>query len=163
VFVEAVQRAHRLDSRIRGLVVGGGPELERLRNLASRDASVQVAGERTDVTDLVSAADVACLSSTAEGVPMAILEAMALARPVVATVVGGVGVAVVSGETGYLVEVGDVDAFVDALVRLAADPALASRLGDAGRERHRALFGVDRMIDGYARVIEETLTARGTP
>ena len=94
---------------------------------------------------------------------MALLEAMALAKPVIATDVGGVSHAVESGKTGLLVEVGDEEAFAEALVRLAADPALARRLGEAGRQRHRDFFGVERMVGEYARVFHETIEAGRKP
>jgi glycosyltransferase involved in cell wall biosynthesis len=157
IFVAAVQRASRADPRVRGAIVGGGPELERIRALAGSDGVVQVLGERLDVAELLNAADVSCLSSTAEGVPMALLEAMALAKPVVATNVGGIPEAVLSGTTGFLVDAGDVAAFAEALTLLAADPALGRRFGDAARQRHRELFSAERMVAEYARAFEETL------
>jgi glycosyltransferase involved in cell wall biosynthesis len=160
VFIEAVRRANRADPRVRGVIAGGGSELERAKDLAGEDRVVQVLGERLDVPDLLSAADASCLSSTAEGVPMALLEAMALAKPVIATDVGGVSSAVEAEKTGLLVDVGDEKAFAEALVRLAADPAFARELGEAGRERHREFFGIERMVEEYARVFQETLEAR---
>jgi glycosyltransferase involved in cell wall biosynthesis len=163
VFVSAVQRAHRVDPRVRGVIAGGGSDLARVRGLAGDDRVVQVLGERLDAPDLLSAADASCLSSTAEGVPMALLEAMALAKPVIATDVGGVSQAVEPGKTGLLVDVGDEEAFAAALVRLAADPALARRLGEAGRQRHREFFGVERMVGEYARVFQATIEAARNP
>jgi glycosyltransferase involved in cell wall biosynthesis len=159
-FVEAVRKAHGVDPRIRGAIVGAGPQLERLRALTRDDDLVRILGERHDVPDLLSAADAACLSSRAEGVPMALLEAMALARPVVATNVGGVGEAVVSEVTGLLVDAGDVGGFAEALVRLARDPELTLRLGEGGKRRQEELFGVDRMIDEYALAFEEAIESR---
>jgi glycosyltransferase involved in cell wall biosynthesis len=82
---------------------------------------------------------------------------MALGRPIVATNVGGVAEAVEDDKTGFLVNVGDQEALADALLRLASDPALVSRLGTAGRRRHEDVFGFDRMVDDYARVFEEVL------
>jgi glycosyltransferase involved in cell wall biosynthesis len=159
-FVEAVRKARGVDPRIRGAIAGAGPQLERLRALTQDDDVVRILGERHDVPDLLTAADAACLSSTAEGVPMALLEAMALARPVVATNVGGVAEAVVSGVTGLLVDAGDVGGFAEALVRLARDPELMLRLGEGGKRRQKELFGVDRMIDEYALAFEEAIESR---
>jgi glycosyltransferase involved in cell wall biosynthesis len=88
--------SHRADPRVRGLILGGGPEADRLRELAGDDHVVQVLGERRDVPDMLSASDVSCLSSAAEGVPVSLLEAMALGKPVVASDVGGVAEAVVA-------------------------------------------------------------------
>jgi glycosyltransferase involved in cell wall biosynthesis len=157
VFVDAVRRAHERNRRISGLVIGGGPQLEPLRRLASNESAVRLLGERRDVGALFAAADVACLSSAAEGVPMALLEAMAAGKPVVATRVGGVPEAVVDGRTGLLVAEGDAEAFAEALLELSDDPALARRLGEAARQRQRDEFGFERMVDAYARAFDEVL------
>jgi glycosyltransferase involved in cell wall biosynthesis len=157
VFIRAVQKAHRGDPRVRALVVGGGPELEHVRRLAGEDGVVRVLGERLDVPEILNAADVACLSSSAEGVPMALLEAMALGKPVVATDVGGIPEAVEHENTGLLVPAGDVESFATALLRLAADRALAERFARAAKERHRARFGVDKMIGDYVMAFHDVL------
>ncbi len=162
LFVGAVRRAHSADRRVRGVVVGGGPELERVRALTGDDGVVQVLGPRADVPDLMGAADVVCLSSDAEGVPMVLLEAMALGRPAVATRVGGVSEAVEHENTGLLVSTGDEQAFAAALLRLAADPALRARMGEEGLRRHRERFGVDRMIEEYSHAFAEVLEANGS-
>lgn len=159
VFLEAVRRAHRADPRVRGLIVGGGPEADRLKELAGDDHVVQVLGERLDVPNILGAADVSCLSSAAEGVPMSLLEAMALGKPVVATDVGGVAEAVEAEKTGILVAIGDQKAFAEALLKLAADPELARRFGQAGRQRHRDVFGLERMIAEYNRTFHQVLAA----
>jgi glycosyltransferase involved in cell wall biosynthesis len=159
VFLEAVRRAHRANPRVRGWIVGGGPESHRLGELAGDDRVVQVLGEKLDVPDILGAADVSCLSSTAEGVPMSLLEAMALGKPVVATDVGGVAEAVEAEKTGILVPVGDQNAFAEALLKLAADPALARRLGQAGRQRHHDVFSLERMVSAYNRTFDQILEA----
>jgi glycosyltransferase involved in cell wall biosynthesis len=142
---------------VRGFIVGGGPESERLKELAAGDRVVQVLGERLDIPDILGAADVSCLSSAAEGMPMSLLEAMALEKPVVATDVGGVAEAVEAEKTGILVPPGDQEAFAEALLKLAANPALAQQLGKAGRQRYRDLFFLERMIADYARAFEQVL------
>jgi glycosyltransferase involved in cell wall biosynthesis len=154
-FVAAVVGAHRSDPRVRGLVAGSGRELERLRPLAlGSNGSVRLLGERGDVPDLLAAADAVCLASEAEALPMVLLEAMALGRPVIATTVGGAREAVVPGETGFLVDPGDERALADALLALAADSSTARRLGEAGRKRQRERFDGERMVEGYLRAIE---------
>jgi glycosyltransferase involved in cell wall biosynthesis len=86
--------------------------------------------------------------------PLVVLEAMAQARPVVATAVGGTPELVVDGETGMLVPPGNVDALADALRALLDDPARAARMGEAGRERVLATFSaaatVERVLGLYA-------------
>lgn len=160
VFVRAVQRAHRIEPRVRGLLAGRGQEFDRLARLAGDDGFVRLLGERSDVPELLNAADVACLSSTAEASPIVLLEAMSVGKPVIATNVGGVPETVIDEETGLLVAVGDSEALADAILRLAYDPALGERLGGAGRQRQRSLFSVDRMIADYAVIFETFLADR---
>jgi glycosyltransferase involved in cell wall biosynthesis len=126
----------------RDLEHDGGYE-QQLRAEADRlgvSDRVVFAGYRDDVPALLAGCDVFCLPSSAEGLPLVVLEAMAAGKPVVATTVGGVPELVVQGETGLLVAPGDVDALRRALAGLLADPERARRLGAAGRERVRASF-----------------------
>lgn len=160
VFIRAIQSAARRDSRISGIVVGGGPESGRLRELVDDDGAVRLIGHRSDVANILGAADVVCLSSDAEASPMTVLEAMSVGKPVVATDVGGVSEAVINGETGLLVPAHDVEAFASALVRLASDPSLAGRMGEAARMRQRELFSTSRMVSEYAELFERVLEAR---
>ena len=93
VFVEAVRRGHAQEPRLRGAIVGGGPQLAHVQSLAAEAPDVvRALGERSDVPDLIEAADVVCLTSSFEGLPMTVLEAMALSRPVVAMRVGGIAI-----------------------------------------------------------------------
>jgi glycosyltransferase involved in cell wall biosynthesis len=95
---------------------------------------VMLAGFRDDVPALMYHLYVFCLLSDYEGTPNVILEAMAAARPVVATRVGGIPDLVQDNVTGFLVKPGDVDGFANAVKRLLDDPALADRMGLAGQE-----------------------------
>jgi glycosyltransferase involved in cell wall biosynthesis len=92
---------------------------------------------------------------------MSILEAMALARPVVATNVGGTPDLVVDGETGHLVPTGDAAGVARALVALAADPARADEMGAAGRRRQRERFTGEAMVEGYERAFEDAIRRGG--
>ena len=155
-FVAAVARAHADDARVRGLVAGNGPELARVTQLAAQsDGAVGVLGHRADVGDLLAAADAVCLTSDAEAAPMSALEAMAAARPVVSTRVGGVDELVVDGETGILVPPGDERGLAAALVALAREPERGRELGRRGRERQQARFRSDAMADAYASTLSE--------
>jgi glycosyltransferase involved in cell wall biosynthesis len=91
---------------------------------------------------------------------LGLLEAMAAAKPVVATDVGGVSEIVEHEKTGLLVPPADPHTFASAVGRLAADRTLADRLGRAGRERQLALFSTERMIASYLQVFEEVLVRR---
>lgn len=152
-FLEAVSAARRAGAAVRGVVAGGGPEHRRL--LAGLPEGVTLLGPRDDVPDLLAAADVLCLLSEAEALPMAILEAMATGLPVVSWDVGDVAHAALDGETGAVLPPGDVAGAARALAELEADRDAARRMGEAGRRRQRELFDGDRMADSYLRALEE--------
>jgi glycosyltransferase involved in cell wall biosynthesis len=158
-FAEAVGRARAGGApELRGLIAGEGPERDRLEGLVSELDGVELLGSRGDVPDLLGACDALALLSEAEALPMSILEAMALARPVVATDVGGIPEAVADGETGIVVPPGDTAAAARALADLAADPARARAMGERGRARQRELFDGEAMVDGYWRALAEVAT-----
>lgn len=162
-FIAAIMRAHVADSRIRGIVVGGGELLGEVRAATkASDGAVQALGFRSDVADLVVASDAVCLTSLSEALPMVLLEGMALGRPVVATAVGGVPELVEHGRTGLLVAPRNPAAFAEALIRLAADPARATAMGSAGLERQRQFYTLERMVDSYAEFLGG-LAAHGRP
>jgi len=156
LFIESVGAARRQNRAIRGYVAGDGRERERLEPLAAAH-EVTLLGARRDVLELVAAAGAVCLPSEAEAMPFSILEAMALARPVVATDVGGTRDQVVPGETGYLVAPGDGGAIERALVELAADRSRAEAMGAAGRRLQRERFSGERMVDGYESAFERAV------
>src|SRR5207249_1893545 len=145
VFIRAIGTAARRDSKISGVVVGDGPESGRLGELVNDDGAVRFIGYRSDVANILGAADVVCLSSDAEAFPLTVLEAMSVGKPVIATDVGGVSEAVINEETGLLVPARDTEAFASALLRLASDPSLAGHMGEAARIRHREFFSTSRM------------------
>lgn len=156
VFVESVTRAHRRNGRIRAVIVGGGPELHAIEDQArSSNGAVLVLGPRLDVTDLMSASDAVCLTSTHEAASNVILEGMALGKPVIATSIRGNAELVIDNETGILVPPGDIDAFALAFERLAADDSLAAALGRAGAYRHRSHFSFETSADAYAELLAD--------
>lgn len=159
-FVRAIARAHAVDRRVRGLVAGYGPEEGRVRRLAASGQAVAVLGHRSDVTDLIAASDVVCLTSEVEGGPYAALEAMAMGRPVAAMRAGALDELVVDGQTGVLVAQGDEDGLARALVGLVRDRRQAATLGAAGRELQRASFGAAAMSDAYAALLRALTAAR---
>ncbi len=109
-------------------------------------------GFRADVPALLARMDVCCLTSKSEGMPNVLLEAMAAARPVVATRVGGVPEIVGDGDNGFLIDPGDAAGFAAAVSRLLADPESARRMGRRGRqlaqERH-SCAGAARRLAGF--------------
>jgi glycosyltransferase involved in cell wall biosynthesis len=116
---------------------------------------VVFAGYRDDAARVVAAADVLALPSWTEGLPLVVLEAMALGRPVVATTVGGTPELVLDGETGLLVPPRDVEALTAALKRVLDDGDLRRRLGEAGRRRVAERFSSRAMTRDVLALYDE--------
>jgi glycosyltransferase involved in cell wall biosynthesis len=162
VFVRAVLEANAREPRIRGIVAGGGPGLADVQALAATsNGVVEAIGEIRSVGDVMGAADVVCLSSSAEGLPLVVLEAMSLERPILATAVGGLTDAVGPGHTGVLVPPADEQAFADALVALARDPAATALMGSAARQRFDERYTVEKMADAYAAMLRDAARPDG--
>ena len=133
-FGEALAQLGRGD--VYGVWIGEGPLRARTEQLAAKRGlagRMLFAGERTDVSALLPGLDVFAMASRYEGLPCAIVEAMAAALPVVATAVNAVPNIVVAGETGLLVPAGRPELLSRALRHLIDNPAVAARLGAAGR------------------------------
>jgi glycosyltransferase involved in cell wall biosynthesis len=131
------------------VLVGDGPERSAIeRQAASLGIGdiVHLAGERTQPPNLHGLFDVSVLCSTTEAFPNSVLEAMAAARPVVATDVGGTPDAVHEGTTGLLVRPSDPSRLADAILRLYNEPALRVKLGNAGCAAARAGYSADAVI-----------------
>jgi len=111
---------------------------------------LHVLGLRPDVANVLAAADLFALPSLSEGLPLALLEAMFAARPIVASAVGDVPVALASGAVGLLVPPGDSAALAGALQRLLVQPFEAQRLGHSAQARAAAEYGIGRMVQRYA-------------
>jgi glycosyltransferase involved in cell wall biosynthesis len=144
----------------RVVLVGDGPQREPLAALAGRLGirdRVVFAGRRDSVWPCLRAVDVAALASTErEGLGIALIEAMAACRPVVASRLGGIPEVVEDGRTGLLVDPGDAAALAAALQELAADAERRRRMGEEGRRRFERRFTVARMMTRI-----ETLYAEG--
>ncbi len=153
--------------RLRWLAVGDG---DRRSDLTARAAAAGLgdaviwAGRRDDVNDLLAAMDVWVMSSVREGLPVALLEAMAACRPIVATNVGGIPDAVRDGSEGLLVPPADPAALAAAIAQLLADPARAAGLAAAARRRAQADYGIGsvarRIEDVYRQELLKTTKGR---
>jgi glycosyltransferase involved in cell wall biosynthesis len=131
------------------LIVGDGPlraDLEaRARDLRIDDR-VRFLGTRGDVLELLGAVDVFVLPSVVEGMSNALLEAMAMGRPVVATDVGGNPEVMVDGQTGFVVPPADPDRLAAAVAKVLLAPELGEAMGAAARQRIRDHYRVDLMV-----------------
>jgi len=146
--IEAAPRIALSVPSVRVLIAGDGPDREELMRLADLRAPslVSFLGFREDVPELMKLADVVAIPSLAEGFPITLAEAMAHARPIVASAVGGIADAVKDNETGLLVRPGDPEALAEALVKVLCDSALAARLGANARRFAVAKLSVEAMV-----------------
>ncbi len=139
------------------LLVGEGPERRQIEDMI-RDRGlvgrVHLAGWRADIPELLAAGYALVLSSRWEGMPNVVLEAMAAGLPVVATQVEGVAELVIHGHTGLVVPRQSPRELAEAIEKILADPTAANVLGTAGRERVRAEFSWEKMVQKYEQIYE---------
>ncbi len=144
--------AHKLPD-VQFIIAGDGPERENLEKKSN--SNVAFLGFVKDVPDLLSQADVLCVPSRSEGLGLSALEAMASGVPVVASRVGGLPEVILDGETGLLVPPEDPEALRVALKTLLDDPKLRKAMGEAGKNRARAMFDAKTMQKKTRAVWEE--------
>jgi len=153
----------RTDPRAHLVFVGDGPlrpEVEAAIRAAGLEDRVHLLGLRRDVPELLRSFDVMALASRWEGLPRVFPQAMAAGLPIVATRIAGAVDAIVPGENGWLVEVGDTEGLAQRLLGLAQDPAAARRMGQAGRARVEE-FSARRMVDQLAELYRELANRNG--
>ena len=149
-----------LDRRRHLVIVGEGPEREALEARASatwRSEHVHFTGARADVESLLSCFDLFALTSQSEGLPLVLLEAMALGLPVVATAVGGVPDLVEHETTGFLVPSGDCSALTTQLIRLSTRPGVALEVAKTARERVLARHSTQHMTLAYENLYQRVM------
>lgn len=164
VLLRAVAELLPRQPALRVLVAGDGPERQRLEQLAGElgvaDA-VSFLGGRRDVPDILRALDVGVSSSDFEGSPLAVMEYMGAALPVVATTVGGVPDLIESGVHGLLVPRGDHAGLARAIDELLRDPEKRREMGQRARERREREFSIDVLVERLEDLYVELLAARG--
>ena len=146
VLLEAFDAARARVSGITLSIIGDGEDRPFVEAEAKRIGGIEVLGYRSQdyVAERLGQSDVLVLPSFAEGVPVALMEAMVSARPVIATRVGGVQELVEDGVSGRIVAPGDVEALAEAITDLAADPDRRPAMGAAGRAKVEAEFDIDQ-------------------
>src|SRR5262245_53812860 len=139
---------------------GGSAALARYEQMASAlglGRRVRFLGYRSDVADVLRAADLVVLPSLDEGLPLAALEAMACAKPIVATRGGGIPEAVIDGVTGLLVPANEPDQLASAILHVLSDRHGALRMGTSARGRVLAQFSMTRFVTAIEALYTEVL------
>lgn len=149
-------------------VIGDGPDRKMLEERAralNMSRRVRFHGYQTQqqVREFLRLADVFAVASFTEGVPIALMEAMAAGVPVVATCVGGIPELVRDEQTGLLVLPGDADAAANAIRRLLEDPGLRHRLATAGRKKIEQDFDIEAECRKLAAILTRALTGKAGP
>lgn len=158
IFLEAARRVQRSEGNVAFVWIANSPpsdeDLEKAEQYGLGDdfiliTSDRVGEEHIDLMRLLSVADAFVLASYVEGLPISLLEAMALGIPSISTSVYAIPEAVIDRETGLLIEPGDPDALAAAILKLRSDPDLCDRLAEAGSDYVKARF-TDRMVGRIA-------------
>jgi len=158
--LQAAAQVSAQDGKVTFLLVGDGSQRTKLENLAQDlgiSSNVIFMGYRNDIPRILSVMDIFVLPSLYEGLPNALLEAMAASRPVVATQVGGIPEVVADGETGILVPPRDPGALAGAICVLLEDRERAREMGIAGRKQVERLFGIETMVAKTEVLYEELI------
>jgi glycosyltransferase involved in cell wall biosynthesis len=161
-FLQAAARVKPEFPSARFVIVGDSylslrSDLEREAAALGLQAEVVFTGYRTDIPDLLAAATVVVSSSLREGLPLALVEAMAAARPIVATAIDGIPELVDDGRTGILVPARDVERLADGILQLLRNPARAAEMGAAGRRLVETRFSAGRMASKMIEVYRAAL------
>ncbi len=166
--LDLVRAAHAAVSEtpeLHFLIAGRGPasfadQLQREMASGAAAGQIYLVPPQPEIWELLAAVDVLALPTLwPDPLPRAVMEAMAAGRPVVAYEDGGVPEMVVNGETGLLCQPGDVGGLTRAIIEMAGNEALRSRLGEAGRKRARSLFSVERHVDKMEEILKDTASS----
>lgn len=159
-FIEAAASVLRSQPDARIVLVGDGPLRSEIESQAAGLGiadRVHLLGDRIDVTQLVPAFDLLVLASLHEGLPNAVMEAMAAGVPVVATAVGGTKELITDGETGYLAPPADSEALADRIVLALTGDNL--EIISKARRRITTAFGIERMVESIERLYDELMNS----
>jgi colanic acid/amylovoran biosynthesis glycosyltransferase len=160
ILIDALEKLTQEGRRVQLRLVGSGPDEESLREHAARSAAreciVFEGGINQDrIRDFYAAADAFCLPSFAEGLPVVLMEAMAMEIPCVTTFIAGIPELIRDGEDGLLVPASDLDALVTALASLMDDAELRQRIGKSGRARVVENYDLRRNVERLAAIFAE--------
>lgn len=147
--IECMPEVLKRFARAKLLLVGNGPSRtnleKRVLSLGLKD-NIIFTGFRSDIREILSCLDILILPSILEGFPMIVLEAMAMAKPIVASDIPGIREQIINGKNGILVPVKDSDALAAAIIKILADRKAAETIGLAARKTVDDQFSIEKMV-----------------
>ena len=157
-FIEAASRVAAVEPKAHFLLVGGGALQREIEEQVARlglSDRVHLLGGRDDAASIAAGFDVAASASLSEGLPNAVMEAMAAGALVVATAVGGTAELVIDGVTGFLVPPADAGALSRRILDALRNPERSAQMAAQGHLRALSQFGMRRMVESVERLYEE--------
>jgi len=164
-FIEAGLIVLNHDSNVNFVAVGHGENLEKCKNMVPTafKSNFLFTGEQKDVESIVNIFDIGVLATNTEihgeGISNAILEYMALGKPVIATAGGGTNEIVEDEKTGYLIPTASSEVLAERLLLLLKNSELAQQLGHNGAQRIKTKFSIEKMIAAYDQLYRRLLTS----
>jgi glycosyltransferase involved in cell wall biosynthesis len=152
LFVDVIAALRKRGYGVRGCLVGDGPEMTKVRARVSEhglEGVIEFPGMVTDTDKWFRYFDLYAITSSEEGLPVSLLEAMSYGLPVVAADVGAISSAIRSDEEGLTVPAGDKDCFVNAIAGLLDDSEQAARMGQRSRDRIVEEFSIEAISARY--------------
>jgi len=159
--LEAAAKVMKADARVHLVLVGDGELRDEIAAQAARlgiGARTSLLGHREDSAQLAAAFDVAVLASLSEGLPNAVMEAMAAGAPVVATAVGGTPELIEDGQTGFLVPPANPEALAERIEYALSHAGLTGLIAMRGRQFIIERFGMERMVAAVERLYDEVIS-----
>lgn len=153
--VPVCQLVRQINHNVRFAVAGDGPDMADFRAriaATGMENAMAALGNISNVREVIAAADVFVMPSLWEGLPLALLEAMAAGLPVVGNAIDGLRDILPDGAAGFLVSPGDHAAMADRIIALAADPVMRARMGAEGLNLVRMKYDLKRVVDTLERV-----------
>lgn len=160
--IDAFDLLYKVRKDVRLLLIGDGPlrnDLEQKAKLLESGSHIEFLGYRDDRLQFVKHMDIFCMTSSLEGIPRCMMEAMAMGRPAVAFQIPGIDKLIIDKETGLLATYGDIEALVKSWQIILSDQEFAAKVGMAGRRHILEHFSARRMADEYAVLYKKMLTS----
>jgi glycosyltransferase involved in cell wall biosynthesis len=162
-FIQAISIARQAVPNLQGVIVGSGPEEEKLRRLSDTlgltanpsHPGILFLGQRSDIPQILSRMDISIMTSDQEGFPNIILEAMAARLPIISTPAGEAKDLIQNGINGYLIPFNDIDRLSQQIIHLAKSPELRLKLGEAGRRIVEQEFSYPRLSENLLKTYQD--------